>query len=542
MSNLIVNNLQLLRMNIDERDYWDFHINHEKLGAESLNSVNLYDKCLISYIDCHIKDCIGDNKLVSYSGYTYSDAFSEGVTLENIGYTGLDNGLFSFRKDRVTNSEFKTLYQDSKLVLPSNDFRLHLHAVSGGTVQYEYPLSIDENGYIKLNGGFYQGFFRNACNYSVLPSELNTGDNWCLEFCLKKEDFEKESEKTLNDKYPNNKGIFFYIGTRAENKWMYLYNKDENIYSETDDYIEDEEVNPNTHIINDFFDVNFPDTEDCDEDEDNDYLDDELDISYFDYETDNGFSLSGSSQYSIDTDNKFLMYDNTPSGLKANTSLGDEKFTYYGKNKRFKDNLFLLMNHSYSGYTANNIDAYIDSQSSGYTSLVKDIINNALAFRIKDDGSIGYRYIVSDCKSDKGYKVIESYSNPDIIKDNEWCVIHVRIKASENKMKLMFYVNGKLKYITEELDKLNLHKLDEPDSKQEGVPYNISLGGGTQGLCEAILPNYMLSPTRVYPLEENFAGSFIGRMKSFKFYNCLFESLAIKCNANYELNEIKLIS
>lgn len=539
MANLIVNNFHLLRMDIDERDYWDFYINHGSLGVNSFNTDNLYDKCLISYIDCHIKDCIVENNLVSYSGYTYSEGFSEGVTLENIGYTGLDNGLFPFRKDRITNSEFKTLYQDSKLELPANDLRLKLHPISGGTVQYDYPLSIDENGYIKLNGGFYQGFFRNDCNYSVLPSELNTGDNWCLEFCLKKEDLEKESDKTLNNAYPNNKGIFFYIGTRAENKWMYIYNKDENVETEADDYIEEEEIDANTHIINDFFDVNFPDEEDCNNEEtDGDYLDDELDISYFNYETNNGFTLSGSSQYSIDTDNKFLMYDKTPTGLKANTAVGDEKFTYYGKKNKFKDNLFLLINHSYSGYTAENIDSYIDYQTSGYTSLTKDIINNALAFRIKDDGSIGYRYIISDCKSDKGYKVIESYSNPGVVKDNEWCVIHVRIKASENKMKLMFYVNGKLKYITGELDKLNLHKLDDPNSKQEGVPYNISLGGGTQGLCEAILPNYMLPPSRVYPLEENFAGSFIGRMKSFKFYNCPMESLVIKCNYKHELNEI----
>ena len=59
---------------------------------------------------------------------------------------------------------------------------------------------------------------------------------------------EKESDKTLNDKYPNNKGIFFYIGTRAENKWIYLYDKDdrENLEECTelgvDDYVENGEI------------------------------------------------------------------------------------------------------------------------------------------------------------------------------------------------------------------------------------------------------------------------------------------------------------
>ena len=72
--------------------------------------------------------------------------------------------------------------------------------------------------------------------------------------------------------------------------------------------------------------------------------------------------------------------------------------------------------------------------------------------------------------------------------------------------------------------------------KQEGVPFNISLGGGTQGLAETIMPNYMLNPTRVYPLEENFAGTFIGYMRSFKFYNCGMEYMNILNNYKFIKN------
>jgi hypothetical protein len=86
-------------------------------------------------------------------------------------------------------------------------------------------------------------------------------------------------------------------------------------------------------------------------------------------------------------------------------------------------------------------------------------------------------------------------------------------------MVLRFYVNGKLVFISKPLPKLNLRQLDELYEKQEGVPFNISLGGGTQGLTETILPNYMLDPYRLYPLEEYFAGTFIGEIKSFKIYN-----------------------
>ena len=116
-----------------------------------------------------------------------------------------------------------------------------------------------------------------------------------------------------------------------------------------------------------------------------------------------------------------------------------------------------------------------------------------------------------------------------------WTILHKGI----GYMKLYFYVNGKLVYITKDLPNLNLRTLDEIPEKQEGVPFNISLGGGTQGLAEMINhKNYMLNPTRIYPLEKYFAGSFIGYIKDFKFSNCGMECFDIKNNAKIELNNI----
>jgi hypothetical protein len=94
----------------------------------------------------------------------------------------------------------------------------------------------------------------------------------------------------------------------------------------------------------------------------------------------------------------------------------------------------------------------------------------------------------------------------------------------------MFYVNGKLKYVSKELPRINLRALNDLYEKQEGVPYNISIGGGTQGLAETIQYNYMLNPTRVYPIEKYFAGSFIGYISSFKIYNCFLEQKIIENN------------
>jgi hypothetical protein len=72
---------------------------------------------------------------------------------------------------------------------------------------------------------------------------------------MKKCDLEPESDKTLNDKYPENKGIFFYLGTRAENKWIYMYDENdadglEDCYElGVDDFVEDGEIDKKDYII-----------------------------------------------------------------------------------------------------------------------------------------------------------------------------------------------------------------------------------------------------------------------------------------------------
>jgi hypothetical protein len=144
-----------------------------------------------------------------------------------------------------------------------------------------------------------------------------------------------------------------------------------------------------------------------------------------------------------------------------------------------------------------------------------------------------------DCEKEGRDKtsIVEGYSFENIIPDCEWATVNVRVTFTFGKMKLLFYVNGKLVYISQDLPMLNLKALNEIYDKQEGVPYNISLGGGTQGLAETIQQNYMLNPTRVYPLEKAFAGSFIGYLKSFKIYNCFMEQLIIENNYKYEKNQ-----
>jgi hypothetical protein len=73
--------------------------------------------------------------------------------------------------------------------------------------------------------------------------------------------------------------------------------------------------------------------------------------------------------------------------------------------------------------------------------------------------------------------------------------------------------------VSKELPAFNFkHIENECPEKQETVPYNISLGGGSLGLLETILPNYYALSEYILPIERDFCGTFMGDIKSFKMY------------------------
>jgi len=646
MGNLQENNYHNLKIKVNRDEYWDFFVNKDNFSPYSYSMNNMYDRCLISYIDLSLPGSYdNENNVYSSPDYKWESAYTEeNYTLYNIGYTGVDNGLIRFRRDRVSNKEFSDLYQNSQYSPNTESFVLH--PVSGSTLKYGYPLEIND-GVMKLNGGFVQGFFKTECDkYWILPSSMEYDTPWEFEFVLNKCDMETES--TLNDSHPDNKGIFFYIGTRAENKWIYLYDNhydgEECFTLSPDDYVEGGEIDPKTYLISNFEDLDVEFVDDfnlddytdynyykeeyyrynCDDiidglfdyadipqkpkiidetlphttvscnccqkeshtlqsyrfhrycqccscgcgcvrpsksstskngcltecdifgddyigdfegmDDGTQYLEPELDISDFEFLTEGGLNIRVSNEFSFDTDNKFIFFNRTCTGFTVNNWNEGDKVTYIGKKSNFKENLFILMNRTCTGYTVNNINEYIDNNNNTYDYFYDDIYNNALAFRITDDGEIGYRYLSYDCDKEGEDKtdIIEGYSFKNVISDCEWHTIHVRVMPQMSEMRLFFYVDGKLVYITRSMPKLNLHALKEAYEKQEGVPYNISIGGGTQGLAETVLPNYMMDNDRMYPLEKYFAGSFIGYFKSFKFYNCGMEYLNIFGNYNFE--------
>lgn len=166
-----------------------------------------------------------------------------------------------------------------------------------------------------------------------------------------------------------------------------------------------------------------------------------------------------------------------------------------------------------------------------------DIIDNALGFRIKDDGSIGYRLltVTGQCSGTTyitGVTVEEAYSEPGLIPDKQWASVIIRYTTDDyyddcqlkikpkRKGRLMFYINGKLKYTVRNFSEFIAKRLDEHMQKQVGVPFNMSLGGGTQGLIETLTFDGRDLGDLGLPIEQNFAGTFIGGISKFKFNIC----------------------
>lgn len=688
---------------IDARLYNDEYFDFMLYRGEVIGSnCNLNENLIADFSELNINDGI------LYSDITWDEAINDGVLLKDIGFTGIDNGIIQYQKDRITNSDFLKILTGSTYDIESGDTRFFMTPITGNTQNFIYPmfLETEENKkYISFKGGFYQGFYKLfGFNYQVLPNGPDL--EWNLQFRIRpRSDYDVE-RGTINEIHPENNGIFFFMGTRAENKFINMYKTDsaitdtmkiesmendgyldpsasiQNHIVEPQDYTSDieEEVNPcENYFGDDYFDsgctkpcnckepeidpcenyfaddyLNKEDTEPCErgievifngdadgcnckgEEEKEEkprkvfprdtcecnitsipdykwhvsdlytYKYDESsvncckgkggcdkkeekvpDCSCDEYYADDYFKdlecgggkkyasedyfkqdikiekekikdsignlITKKGYYEIETDNKFLMFDRTPLGLTVKDWIEDTKVILTGRNDWGNINYFPLMNRTKTGYTVNNIYLYQEENSIPYN-IYKDIKNNAFCLKITENGAIGYKYGVVECDEENKpyFTVKEEYSKDGIIKYNEWNDVVVKItilnptinyrkdgticpdiNKGKRKMKLFFFVNGNLVFISEELTEFNFRELNDTYLKQEAVPFNISLGGGTQGLLESILPDYYQFLEYMFPMEKNFCGSFIGDISNFKIYNgyidnittrnCLFE-------------------
>ena len=556
----------------------DFVLSQDNANTVNLDG-NLTTKCLVSFIDTRLNECIGEEgRLMSGSGYTYERATNEDVVLHDIGLTGIDNGLIKYDKS-ITLKQFIGVLTGTTLEMLSGDTRLVLSPVDGNSKYYNYPAELvtktSGEQYYAFKGGFLQGFFKlDGFEYQVLPNDIDR--TWNLEFVIRPRTDYGTSGNTLNDIHPENAGTFFFIGTRSENKFARFYGADINVYPDRPNYsgdcfdsctkeqeegdgLDDKE---RLQMLKSFLFGQESDVSSCDcpcgcnngSDSSDDKKEKESGTTVpcvTNIETSNGHVVDSNKYTYIKTDNKYLIFDRAKGGYTTETWNDNIDFTIEVSDKTRGINLYPIMNRTCSGYTTETLDKFLNSytgKTGNEYNIIKDIKDNAFALKVNEDGSIGYKYFITDCDSESGYTVLTENTKPALIRDNSWNVINVMFKILDSdtdkcgnsmgnrKMKLFLYVNGYLKLVSKELPEFRFRALNDESDKQEAVPFNISLGGGTQGMAESMwTDNYTRPFCKVLPLEENFGGSFIGDIRSFKFYDCQMQYNEIKNNYMYEM-------
>ena len=528
-------------------DHSDTIISGETLIVEyDFNNPNIYETTPYSSSDS------------IYSISKWLDATNTGTTLDNIGLTGLDNGLLRYNKNILDteNTGLTQILTATTLDIFSASTELILTPISGSTTNYIYPIDILSGSsvgyYSQLCGGFYQGFYKiDNTSYQVLPNRYEKG--WTMECWINKNDNCSYTGTTLNDIYPDNKGFIFYLGTRAENKFWTVF---EGLNTGT--------TSGCTSGCTDFCTVPK-----------------ETDVT-----TTSGYPLSPPPLIITDIYNQFLIYSRatnnsncTPCncshepkrhGYTACDFSGDHitiTATTMAKNTDTRNPFQIYSRASGNnkcGCGHNSIKGETACSYTGNTQplleldYLYDIVDNNFGVRIKDDGSIGYRALRKTCITGttsgqtvitSGYTVEESYSNINMVSEDEWTHIVVKFVAYDQYDKcqlmyykprlgkLMFYVNSKLKFVIKDFEEIIPKRLNEFYQKQEGVPFNMSVGGGTQGLIDSMTFDGQDPDDIELPLEKYFAGSFIGGLSRFRFYDVPLTWCEIKHNYEIEVGD-----
>lgn len=484
-------------------DYWDFYLSSDNQGQLLNYATNCYDVCdygaitdgLVVWFDINQTGTTLDGSsltsLVEWTGSTVKP--SSGITLCDFGLTGVDNG----RYNQLSGITVNITSADTKVILyPVTGYTIN--SITGTAINglYSYDWSLKTGtttldgctvgDTICLNGGgFYQGYFKldfleptptvkyvtGSCPtditkelisgdalatvYDLMPTDFKTG--WSMETWINPSSSGCPSftGKTLNDDFQDNSGLFFYIGTRAENKFR------NNFSGET------------------------------------------------------GLTTCGGIPLSPDT--KYTVYNGF-------------------------ENWFLKSNYRRSCGCFTGCTDVVTGTTTTATTYCDQLSENALGFRITPDGRIGYRKmtVTTGCYNNKeritGTTMEEGYSEtPVILSGDNW--VHIVVTYTQNSVThtlpsgtLRFWVNGRVVYRVENFVGLQLRALDEWSDKQLGVPFNISWGGGTQGLLESQTFGGPDPEDKGLSLEKYFAGTFMGQLSQLRFYEKPLNILEIRNN------------
>ncbi len=533
---------------------------------------------------CQTSACSFDYQTIVSENYWNPDNvdpnFCPIVTeLCDVGLTGIDNGLvqnMSGETIEITTGLYTNI--SDKFSRYKYDRRMKLHPITGFTTtenrlwdddSYTYDLSYQnvggDIGYVaNLKGGFFQGFYKiPGYDYQVFPQRVSLG--WTAEFMLRYR-WTGDTSGGLNNRYPDNKGTFFYMGARAENKFYHYADgspKQDTGYTRVTSGLTCMHTcgcASTANTSSDCMQVYQPSGGTithctcgcpCDCQSSAEYP--EKDPLYD--EVSNALSLrlsgdTGSPRLCVKTYRITGGCESTGTCLTGLTYVTGTSLTEWCSTRGIFDDC--------SGTTYSNVEHWvqIDAVFQRYEWL--DTCD------LYDKGGLGL--LVKDVY----YATLENRSvsliEPPITREQPYdpasteVVTFTDMWTEEQKFRLgtlKFYVNGKLFMVTENFEEIIPRLLNTPKEKQIGVGYNISIGGGTQGLHDNLtfsggcpttideivyqqdpesLTTYDLDHT-IYSgltthikLEEYFGGSMIGDVSAFRMYTEPLNASQIKHN------------
>ena len=515
------------------------------------------------------------NTLVSLNYYNpnYEDlSCFTATTLCDIGLTGIDNGLsenFSGETLYYTmglftgETKWDRFHFDRRLkYLPITGYTTNLNRFSGNTAQTVYNI-VTKTGdtvgkYQQLYGGFYQGFFKLfGYDYETFPNRVNKG--WSVELLVRPrfegEYYHNQYQIYLNEVYPNNNNTFFYFGTRAENKFYHhasgspISDSGYTRVTESLDKCLKTCACSNTGVTNSrCIEVYEP-------------------LTYSpQHNTDCGCGCSCTTK--VPNSDKNPLYDSMSNSVSLKLS-GDPK------NPKICVRVLKMTGGCETTGTCPTTGI---TYSTGYT--VSEYCSTKIVFEFCELNNIDFlnreHWFLVDCVWERnsyfdtcdlyyrgGLGIISDTYYVDSLSQNTKLLIEPPITHTGNTPaeqveivnlnekwlselnyrlgSLKIYVNGRLFYVINGFEEIIPRGLNTEKEKQLGVPFNISWGGGTQGLRESltltgcsdtssyqqdpeVMPNQTLSGTSLSALttnifiEPNFAGSFDGAISQFRMY------------------------
>lgn len=531
------------------------------------------------------------NTLVSTNYYNPNNeslVYLTATTLCDIGLVGTDNGLYSKMSGKTLTftmginevEKFNPHYYDRRFKLhpvgtyatsPNERFSgntptlYNIVSKTGDTIEY----------YVELYGGFYQGFYKLfGYDYEVFPERVNNG--WTAELMLKPrqtEEFTPSSGETyLNTIYPENSGIFFFMGARAENKYYHpasglvrsgstsgcssnlvTFGDTGNTYTRVTEPLSgciQTCACSDTGITNSNCVEVYP-----------------LTSTTVQHNIGGCGGAYNTTTINPVTDPAKDAYSNALairfSGDPKNPKLAVKVLTYTGGCTTTGSGLTTGLTYT-SGYCVNEIVSdngiydvcgYNDSCQTGSTderwvmiSAVFQRNKNLTGCDLLNYGGLGSIREITYLSSLNGaaYNLIMPPFTRDNSTENVLNLIEINRKwlgeVDERKGTLKLYVNGYLFMTINDFEEIIPRELNTEKEKQIGVPFNISIGGGTQGLreslifssCTATNGNYIQDPelmvnntlsgtslsglTTNILLEKEFGGTFMGGLSQFRLY------------------------